>query len=66
MDEKPSKNEAYFHSLNCVDVFIDEPGDTTVRPSPPEQLERLKDLRDRLQAALAAGVDLTEQDVRWE
>ena len=54
---------SYFHSLDCVDVHIDKPGDTTVRPIRPEDLERAKALRDRLLAAQAAGIDLSEQEV---
>ncbi len=66
MESKSTNNEPYFHSLNCVDVFIDEPGDTTIRPCDPKMLEQAKALRDRIRAAEAAGIDLTEQDVRWE
>ena len=64
MAEKPSNKigESHSDSFNCVDVYIDEPGDTTVRPCRPEDLERSRDLRDRLQAAIAAGVDLSEQE----
>ncbi len=38
----------------CIDVFIDEPGDHTVRPVRPERLEQMKALRDQILAAEAA------------
>jgi hypothetical protein len=38
-------------TVDCLDVWIDEPGDTTVRPIPPERLEQAKALRDRIRAA---------------
>jgi hypothetical protein len=38
-------------TLDCDDVWIDEPGDTTVRPIPPERLEQAKALRDLIRAA---------------
>jgi hypothetical protein len=31
-----------FKTVNCVDVWIDEPGDKTVRPVSPALLEHLK------------------------
>jgi hypothetical protein len=31
-----------FKTINCVDLFIDDPGDTTVRPMDPSLLERVK------------------------
>jgi hypothetical protein len=34
----------------CIDVFIDEPGDHTVRPIRPERLEQMKALRDQILA----------------
>jgi hypothetical protein len=42
-------------TVDCIDVLIDEPGDTTVRPIPPgPRLERAKALRDLILAAEAA------------
>lgn len=61
-----SDDESYFHSDNCVDFWLDGPGDTTVRPIPPERLEHAKALRDRILAAQAAGIDLSEQEIYWE
>lgn len=51
-----SENEetGRFLTVDCIDVFIDEPGDTTVRPIPPERLARAKALRDQILAADAA------------
>ena len=45
--------ESYFHSLNCVDVFFDEPGDTNVRPCRPSLLEFARKLRAKVEAAQA-------------
>jgi hypothetical protein len=38
---------------DCIDVFVDEPGDTTVRPIPPERIEQARALRDQIMAAEA-------------
>ena len=40
---------------DCIDVFIDEPGDHTVRPIRPERIEQARALRDQILAAEAAG-----------
>ena len=39
---------------DCIDVFIDEPGDHTVRPIRPERIEYVRALRDQILAAEAA------------
>jgi len=46
-----SKENGRFLSTDCIDVFIDEPGDHTVRPVPAHRLEQLKALRDLIRAA---------------
>ncbi len=53
MTEK-STHRGEFDSFNCVDVYIDKPGDTTVRPCDPKMLEHAMAERAKLQAALAA------------
>jgi hypothetical protein len=35
-----------FETINCVDVWIDKPGDSTVRPIRPSLLEQAKDARE--------------------
>ncbi|HZZ77606.1 MAG TPA: hypothetical protein VFE62_03750 [Gemmataceae bacterium] len=63
-EKKPDQGEGSFsHCLNCVDVYLEGPGDRTVRPIPPKLLAQAKELRDRLQAAEAAGVDLSDQEM---
>jgi len=52
-----------FLSDDCIDVFIDEPGDHTVRPIRPERMEYVKALRDLIRAAEAAKKQ-AEQDSR--
>ena len=37
-----------FESRNCVDIWIDGPGDTTVRPCPPELLPLCMAERERI------------------
>jgi hypothetical protein len=57
MAEKPFSSGgdgSYFNSFNCVDVFVDEPGDTTVRPCDPKMLEHAKAERAKILAAQAA------------
>src|SRR5438046_1060900 len=48
-------------TVDCVDFWLDGPGDTTVRPIPPERIEQARALRDRILAAEAAGMDLSQQ-----
>lgn len=48
-----SDDTAQSMTIDCVDYWIDEPGDTTVRPIPPERLERAKALRELILAAEA-------------
>ena len=55
-------DESYFHSLDCEDFWLDQPGDTTIRPIPPERLERAKALRDRILAAEAAKTQRTSKN----
>jgi hypothetical protein len=43
-----------FLSDESINVIIDEPGDTTVRPIRPERVEYVKALRDEILAAEAA------------
>ena len=49
----------YFESFDCDIVWLDKPGDTTVRPCRPERLEFLKALRARIQEAEAAKAKQT-------
>ena len=51
-----AKGNGRFLTVDCIDVVIDEPGDHTVRPIPPERLEQAKALRDRIRAAEAEGL----------
>jgi hypothetical protein len=37
-----------FESRNCVNLIIDGPGDTTVRPCRPEHLAQLMAERDKI------------------
>ena len=59
MAEKSSHagNESYFHSLDCDILWLDKPGDNTVRPCPPNMLEFMTALRARVQAAEAAEAE---------
>jgi hypothetical protein len=50
----PSKTGEFSHSFNCVDVYMDEPGDTTVRPCRPSMLAHAMAERAKIQAAVAA------------
>jgi hypothetical protein len=56
MNHKPIPSETieFSHSFNCVDVYMGEPGDTTVRPCRPSMLEHAMAERAKIQAALAA------------
>ena len=55
MAEKSSQfdDESYFHSLDCDVVWLDKPGDTTVRPIRPSLLEHAKAERAKILAAQA-------------
>jgi len=55
MAEKSShSNNVYVFNSFDTDVFwLDKPGDTTVRPIPPERLERAKALRAQILKAKA-------------
>ena len=53
-DSKSLPDNGYFHSLNSDIIWVEGPGDTTVRPCRPERLEFLKALRARVQEAEAA------------
>ena len=46
---------------DCIDVFIDEPGDHTVRPIPPERIEQARALRDQILAAEAAQKQASQE-----
>lgn len=48
-------NESYSHSLNCDIMWLDGPGDTTVRPCRPEHLAHARAERAKILAALKAG-----------
>ena len=50
---KDNEENGRFLSDDCIDVFVDEPGDHTVRPIPPERIEQARELRDRILAAEA-------------
>ncbi len=52
-ERKPSDG-GRFLTVDCVDFWFDGPGDTTVRPIPPERMEQAKALRDQILAAEAA------------
>jgi hypothetical protein len=41
-------------TVDCVDFWLDGPGDHTVRPCRPEHLEHVKAERAKIEAALAA------------
>jgi hypothetical protein len=43
-----------FLTVDCDDFWLDGPGDHTVRPIPPERIERARALRDQILAAEAA------------
>ncbi len=49
------RNHQTTDSFGCVDVFIDEPGDTTIRPCRPEHLAHANAERAKILAALKAG-----------
>ncbi len=42
-------------SFGCIDILIDEPGDSTVRPCDPRDLPRARAVRAKILAALKAG-----------
>jgi hypothetical protein len=45
MNSEPNENHGYessFTSHNCIDVYVDNPGDSTVRPLTGERLKRAK------------------------
>lgn len=44
-------------TIECVDFWLDGPGDHTVRPCRPEHLEHAKAERAKIQAALAESED---------
>ena len=46
---------SYFHSLDCEILWLDGPGDTTVRPCRPEHLAHARAERAKILAALKAG-----------
>lgn len=56
MNDKDKKAEDTGRSvtLDCVDFWVDEPGDHTVRPCRPEHLEHAMAQRAMIQAAEAA------------
>ena len=58
-----SNDNGRFLTVDCIDVFIGEPGDTTVRPVPEYRLKQLKELRDQILAAEAAEMK-ARQDAR--
>ncbi len=45
---------------DCVDFWLDGPGDHTVRPIPPERIEQARALRDQIRAAEAAEKQRTQ------
>ncbi len=52
----PSDDGGVFVTTNCVDVWIDEPGDTTIRPIPPGPLlEHAKALRAKIYGSREPG-----------
>lgn len=56
MAEKfPRRDGGSSDSFDCVDVFLDGPGDTTVRPCRPEHLAHARAERAKILAALKAG-----------
>ncbi len=53
----PISSEGRFVSDNCVDVWMEEPGDYTVRPIPPgPRLERAKAERLKIYGSSEPGV----------
>jgi hypothetical protein len=63
--EKNPTDGGRFLSTDCVDFWLDGPGDHTVRPCRPELLEHAKAERAKIQGALAAQKetpDKTSQD----
>jgi hypothetical protein len=56
LDPNPQPEPDRFDSRDCVNVLIEAEGDTTIRPCPPELLERMMAERDRI-ARLQAEID---------
>jgi len=52
-----NSNDEYFESFDSEILWIDKPGDSTVRPCRPERLEFLKALRARYIGAEAAKAE---------
>jgi hypothetical protein len=44
-----------FLTVDCLEVWIDEPGDITVRPIAPERLAHARAVRERILAEEAAN-----------
>ncbi len=44
----PTNDGGSFKTINCVDVWFDEPGDTTVRPIRPSLMEHAKAERAKI------------------
>jgi anti-sigma factor RsiW len=47
-DSTSSGNVSGFHSRDCIDIVLDGPGDTTVRPSRPVLRKLAEAQRERL------------------
>ncbi len=46
-----------FLTVDCVDFWLDGPGDHTVRPMSPERIAQVKAERDRIRQIEAEGKD---------
>ncbi len=62
-DKKFANDDGCFMSTNCVDVYVDGPVDLTIRPIQGERLHHLKQIQERIKAAVAAGVDLSVEQI---
>ena len=76
MAENDPKSDEFNNSLNCTYVLVDEPGDTTVRPTSGKRREQLLAERERLapwieqymkeQIAKYAAASSDPNDVQFE
>lgn len=54
---QPSPDPGTSDSFNCIDVILDGPADTTIRPCRPSMLAKIKAARDKV-ARWASSVRL--------
>jgi hypothetical protein len=60
--DRSSDDNGRFMSVDCVDFWLDGAGDNTVRPIPPERLERAKAERAKILEAQAAASQSQQQN----